>query len=106
MEGRKLLPISITTPEDQYCEDFYKETTDHITVGMSYDYKYNTAISKSAKIDFVWLSKEDITTISCYLTPSDPISDFLAKLDAIEDAAHHTNRHLNIGGDFNGKAME
>ncbi|XP_069962610.1 uncharacterized protein [Bactrocera oleae] len=42
----------------------------------------------------------------CYLTPSDPISEFQAKLDAIEDAAHHPNRHLIIAGDFNAKAME
>ncbi|XP_069962615.1 uncharacterized protein [Bactrocera oleae] len=55
---------------------------------------------------FVWISNENITIISCYLTPSDPISEFQAKLDAIEDAAHHPNRHLIIAGDFNAKAME
>ncbi|XP_069964565.1 uncharacterized protein [Bactrocera oleae] len=55
---------------------------------------------------FVWISNENITIISCYLTASDPISEFQAKLDAIEDAAHHTNRQLIIAEDFNAKAMK
>lgn len=55
---------------------------------------------------FVWASSQYATIISCYLTPSDPIADFQAKLDAIEDFARRTNRYLVIAGDFNAKAIE
>lgn len=55
---------------------------------------------------FVWASSQDITIISCYLTPSDSIADFQAKLDAIEDVARDLNRYLVIAGDFNARAIE
>ncbi|XP_054746791.1 uncharacterized protein LOC129251477 [Anastrepha obliqua] len=47
-----------------------------------------------------------LTIISCYLTPSDSIADFQAKLDNIEDTARQISGHTIIAGDFNSKAME
>ena len=34
---------------------------------------------------YVWLRSKGITFVSCYLTPSDSISDFQGKLDLLED---------------------
>lgn len=55
---------------------------------------------------FVWITSRNFTIISCYLTPSDPIHTFQAKLDCIEDAALAIGGNLIIAGDLNAKASE
>ena len=44
--------------------------------------------------------------MSVYLTPSDPIEVFQAKLDNLEDAVLDMEGELLVAGDFNAKALE
>ncbi|XP_053960468.1 uncharacterized protein LOC128864739 [Anastrepha ludens] len=55
---------------------------------------------------YVWIASHRLTIISCYLTPSDTIAGFQAKLENIEDLARQISGNLIIAGDFNSKAME
>lgn len=55
---------------------------------------------------FAWVQFEDFTIMSCYLTPSDSISDFEKKLDDIEDAIMDIGGHFIVAGDFNSRAAE
>jgi len=55
---------------------------------------------------FVWVKGSRYSLISCYLTPNDPIAEFEAKLDSIEDCAREIGEPLVMAGDFNAKAVE
>lgn len=55
---------------------------------------------------FVWVQFEDITIISCYLTPSDCIEDFERKLNEIEDKIINIGGNFIVAGDFNSRAIE
>ena len=48
----------------------------------------------------------DISIVSCYLTPNESIGDFQAKLDSLEDIIRDIGRELIVAGDFNAKALE
>jgi len=54
----------------------------------------------------VWVKGSRYSLISCYLTPNDPIAEFEAKLDSIEDCAREIGEPLVMAGDFNAKAVE
>jgi len=47
-----------------------------------------------------------LTLVSCYLTPSDNVVSFQAKLDAIEDCALKLGGNVIIAGDFNSQVIE
>lgn len=55
---------------------------------------------------FVWVQLEDVTLVSCYLTPSDHIDEFQRKLDAIEDNTRDIGGHFIVAGDLNSRAVE
>lgn len=55
---------------------------------------------------FVWITSRDYTIISCYLTLSDSIDNFQAKLDCVEDVALAIRGNLIVAGDLNAKASE
>lgn len=55
---------------------------------------------------FTWVQLEDITVVSCYLTPSDFREVFQQKLDDIEDFVRNVRGHIILAGDFNAKAVE
>jgi len=55
---------------------------------------------------FVWVKGSRYSVISCYLTPNNPIAEFEAKLDSIEDCAREIGEPLVMTGDFNAKAVE
>ncbi|KAK2574827.1 hypothetical protein KPH14_013049, partial [Odynerus spinipes] len=55
---------------------------------------------------FAWVRSRDVTYVSCYLTPNEPIADFRAKLDGLEDAVRDMEGELVVAGDFNAKALE
>lgn len=55
---------------------------------------------------FVWVQLEDITLVSCYLTPSDHIDEFQRKLDAIEDSIRDIGGLFMVAGDLNSRAVE
>lgn len=54
---------------------------------------------------FVWIKTKEITFFSCYLTPSDRMEEFTAKINSIEDKGRDMGP-LVIAGDFNSKATE
>lgn len=55
---------------------------------------------------FTWVQIENLTLVSCYLTPSDNIDMFQAKLDGIEDYLRETLGDIIVAGDFNARAAE
>lgn len=55
---------------------------------------------------FAWVQFEDVTFMSCYLTPSDCIGDFEKKLNDIEDAINNLSGPFIVAGDFNSRAVE
>lgn len=55
---------------------------------------------------FVWAQFEDVTVLSCYLTPSDNISEFETKLENIEDKIKEIGGHFIVAGDLNSRAVE
>lgn len=55
---------------------------------------------------FVWIQLPKVTLISCYLTPSDNVNEFEAKMDNIEDIARDIGGNLLVAGDFNSRAIE
>lgn len=55
---------------------------------------------------FVWTQLDDVTIVSCYLTPSDSIEEFQRKLDEIEDNIRQAQGNFIIAGDFNARAAE
>lgn len=55
---------------------------------------------------FVWVQLDEITLVSCYLTPSDNINEFHAKLEAIEDEIRCMDGQVIVAGDFNARAVE
>lgn len=55
---------------------------------------------------FVWVQIEGVTLISCYLTPSDSIEEFKAKVYAIEDEIRNIGGLTLVAGDFNSRAVE
>ena len=55
---------------------------------------------------FVYVKTKMYTLISCYLTPSNSIEEFQAKLDLIEDKAIEIGGPMIIAGDFNSRAVE
>lgn len=56
---------------------------------------------------FVWaLLDNNVTIVSCYLTPSDSIEDFQNKLDEIEDNLRALEGPVILAGDFNARSPE
>lgn len=55
---------------------------------------------------FVWVKCENITFVSVYLTPNDPIAAFLEKLGELEDLIVQVGGKLVVAGDFNARAVE
>lgn len=55
---------------------------------------------------YVWVQLEDVTIISCYLTPSDRIADFGEKLVNIEDKIREIGGKFIVAGDFNARGIE
>lgn len=55
---------------------------------------------------FVWVKVEDVTIVSCYLTPSDNIEEFERKLNGIEDFIRMTPGHVIVAGDLNARAVD
>lgn len=55
---------------------------------------------------FVWVQTEEITLVSCYLTPSDRIGVFENKLDGIEDTIRNLEGDFLVAGDFNSRAVD
>lgn len=55
---------------------------------------------------FVWVQLNDITLISCYLTPSDHIEEFHTKLDKIEDEIRNIEGTFIVAGDLNARAID
>lgn len=55
---------------------------------------------------FSWIVLDNLTIVSCYLTPSDHIDSFQQKLDDIEDFTRHRDGDIIIAGDFNSRAVE
>lgn len=55
---------------------------------------------------FVWVLSNSFTLVSCYLTPSDRIEEFQAKLDCIEDKILQIGGEFIVAGDFNSQAIE
>lgn len=55
---------------------------------------------------FVWVQLQDITIMSCYLTPSDTIDIFETKLYDIEDKIRDIAGRIIVAGDFNSQAVE
>lgn len=55
---------------------------------------------------FVWAQFENITIISCYLTPSDRIENFERKINEIEDKIMDIGGQFIVAGDFNSRAVE
>lgn len=70
---------------------------------------YRNGISpvKSGSGDgYVWVQLNHFTLFSCYLTPSDSIDAYEAKLDEIEDTMRGLDGHHVVAGDFNSRAVE
>lgn len=84
---------------------WFEDTTGTAAIWVTSGAKFH-AIRHGSGDGFVWTTSSDYTIISCYLTPSDPIDTFQAKLDCIEDAARAIGGKLIIAGDFNAKASE
>lgn len=77
------------------------------TAGIWLPNTSNFYISSSGAGDgFVWARNNMLTLVSCYLTPSDNVVSFQAKLDAIEDCALQLGGNVIIAGDFNSQAIE
>lgn len=55
---------------------------------------------------FVWVRCGVVTYFSCYFTPNEGITDFQAKLDALEDEVLKVADRMVIAGDFNARALE
>lgn len=55
---------------------------------------------------YTWLLLDNVIIISCYLTPSDNIDTFQAKLDSIEDLARTHCGYMIIAGNFNSRATD
>ena len=55
---------------------------------------------------YVWVRINDISIVSCYLTPNESIGDFQAKMDSLEDMLRDIGGELIVAGDFNAKALE
>ncbi|OXU19947.1 hypothetical protein TSAR_016018, partial [Trichomalopsis sarcophagae] len=56
--------------------------------------------------DFVWVRGDNVTYVSCYLTPNEDIGGFQEKLDALEDVVREVEGELIVARDFNAKAHE
>ena len=48
----------------------------------------------------------DISIVSCYLTPNESIGDLQAKFDSLENMLRDIGGELVVTGDFNAKALE
>lgn len=55
---------------------------------------------------FVWVQIDSMTIVSCYLTPSDNIVEFRAKLEGIEDEIRSIDGQLIVAGDLNARAID
>lgn len=55
---------------------------------------------------FVWVRSGEVTFFSVYLTPNESISEFRAKVDALEDEILRMAGRVVVAGDFNAKAVE
>lgn len=55
---------------------------------------------------FVWAWFDNLTVISCYLTPSDNVDAFQRKLDEIEDLVRDRQGPIILAGDFNARSPE
>lgn len=55
---------------------------------------------------YVWIANEEITFVSCYLSPNEGIDAFRQKLEDIEDATRELEGDIVMAGDFNAKSRE
>ena len=55
---------------------------------------------------FVWIRTRQLTIVSCYLTPNNPILEFQRKLDGMEDFLWSCPGKVLVAGDFNARAAE
>lgn len=62
--------------------------------------------SHGAEEGFVWVKIRSVIYVSCYFTPNEPMDDFRAKIDILEDKVREINGALVIAGDFNARALE
>ena len=53
---------------------------------------------------FVWVRSRGVTSVSCYLTPSDNIADFQEKLELLEDTIREEGEMVLAASDFNARA--
>ena len=58
------------------------------------------------KVDEMVVRCEDITNVSCYLTPNETIHEFRKKVDKLEDRFREMEGPYVVSGDFNAKAVE
>ena len=54
----------------------------------------------------VWVRTNNISIVSCYLTPNKGIGDFLAKLDRLKAMLRDIEGELTVCGEFNAKALK
>lgn len=55
---------------------------------------------------YAYVKTGNFTLMSCYLTPSDNLEQFKAKLDLIEDRVQELDGPFVVAGDFNARAVE
>ena len=66
----------------------------------------NTMNVTGAGNGFTWIQIKNIKIVSCYLTPSDNIENFIEKLNNIEDNFTNSTETLIIGNELNSSAFE
>jgi len=65
-----------------------------------------TIEEKGSGTGFVWIKTSEFSILSCYLTPSEELEAFKAKVYSIEDKGMEIGGPLVVGGDFNSQAYE
>ncbi|VEN52922.1 unnamed protein product [Callosobruchus maculatus] len=55
---------------------------------------------------FVWVRMDNITFISCYLSPNEGMDVFFRKMECLEDAIRDMDGEVVIAGDLNAKAPD
>lgn len=62
--------------------------------------------SQGTGTGYVWIQTDEITFMSCYLTPNEPIGVFQNKLNNMEDDIRNIQGQIFLAGDVNAKALE
>lgn len=88
---------------DRSLPEWYSDNLGTAAIWIPYP---NVSEAHGSENGFVWVKINGVIYVSCYFTPNEPVNNFRAKIDSLEDKVREMEDPVIIAGDFNAKALE